>query len=126
MFSSWFSGDDCEQYRTCPYKPRIDRVGKSLLELRYANEVVRQHLHEWLRFSLHLKEQGSLLLLVTSADAVRQYLAQRTVGRSASRSGVLRASVRIFLEADERGAFRRRVGSPPLTPVWFGLRWVFS
>ena len=40
-------------------------------------------------------------------------------GLSASRSRVLRASVRIFLEADERGQFRRRVGSPPSTPAWF-------
>lgn len=37
----------------------------------------------------------------------------------ASRSRVLRASVRIFLEADERGQFRRRVGYPPVTPDWF-------
>jgi len=88
------------------------------LELRYANDVIRQHLHEWLRFSQHLEERG-LLLPATGTDAVRQYLARRTSKTSASRSRVLRASVRIFLETDERGQFRRRVGSPPLTPAWF-------
>ena len=118
MFSNWFSGDECGQYRTSPHKQRMDQVGSSLLELRYANEVIRQHLHEWLRFSRHLEERG-LLLPATSTDTVRQYVAQRTLGTSASRSRVLRASVRIFLEADERGQFRRRVGSPPLTPAWF-------
>ena len=58
MFSNWFSGDECGQYRTSPYKQRMDHVGSSLLELRYANEVVRQHLHEWLRFFRHLEERG--------------------------------------------------------------------
>src|SRR6202521_678180 len=118
MFSNWFSGDECGQYRTSPHKQRMDQVGSSLLELRYANEVIRQHLHEWLRFPRHLEERG-LPLPATGTDSVRQYLAQRTLGTSASRSRVLRASVRIFLETDERGQFRRRVGSPPLTPAWF-------
>ncbi len=119
MFSNWFSGDDRERYRTSPHKERIDHVGSSLLDLRYASEVIRQHLHEWLRFSLHLDKNGSSLLPATGTDTVRHYVAQRVAGRSASRSRVLRASVRIFLEADERGRFRRRVGSPPSTPAWF-------
>ncbi len=118
MFSNWFSGDECERYRTSPHKQRMDRVGNSLLELRYANDVIRQHLHEWLRFSLHLAERD-LLLPAMGTDTVRQYVAQRTLGTSASRSRGLRASVRIFLETNEGGQFRRRVGSPPLTPAWF-------
>ncbi len=118
MFSKWFSGDECGQYRTSPYKQRMDQVGSSLLELRYANEVIRQHLHEWLRFSRHLEKRG-LLLPAAGADTVGQYLKRRTAKTSASRSRVLRASVRILLEADERGQFRRRVGSPPMTPDWF-------
>jgi integrase len=118
MFSNWFSGDECERYRTSPYKQRMDHVGSSLLELRYANEVIRQHLHEWLRFSRHLEEHG-LPLPATDTDSVRQYVARRTAKTSSSRSRGLRASVRIFLDTDERGQFRRRVGSPPMTPVWF-------
>ena len=120
MFSNWFSGDDQERYRTSPHKQRIDRVGSSLLELRYAPEAIRQHLHEWLRFSLHLDSRQGSPLPAPHADTVRQYMVQRAVGRSASRSRVLRASVRIFLEADERGQFPRRVVSPPSTPDWFG------
>src|SRR5664279_2252000 len=119
MFSQWFSGDDCACYRASLYKHRIDQVGSSLLELRYASEVIRQHLHEWLRFSLHLEKNGSAPLPATASEAVRQYLSKRTKGLSASRSRGLRASVRIFLEADEHGRFRRRVGSPPSTPTWF-------
>src|ERR1700722_8096829 len=118
MFSNWFSGDECGQYRTSPNKQRMDHVGSSLLELRYANEVIRQHLHEWLRFSRHLEERG-LPLPATDTDLVREYVARRTSKTSASRSRVLRASVRIFLDTDERGQFRRRVGSAPVTPDWF-------
>jgi integrase/recombinase XerD len=120
MFSDWFSGDECVQYRRSPHKQRMDQIGSRLLELRYANEVIRQHLHEWLRFTRHLEERV-LSLPATCADEVRQYVAQRTAGKSPSRSRGLRASVRLLIEADEQGQFRRRVGSPPLTPAWFVL-----
>jgi site-specific recombinase XerD len=120
MFSEWFSGGDCERYRTSPHKQRIDQVGSSLAQLRYANEVIRQHLHEWLRFSLHLEEDGSGPMPALGEDAVQQYLIQRRKGLSASRSRGLRASIRILLEADEQGRFLRRVGSPPSTLAWFG------
>src|ERR1035438_878634 len=67
MFSNWFSGDEFGQYRSSPHKQRMDQVGSSLLELRYANDVIRQHLHEWLRFSLQIEKRG-LLLPATSTD----------------------------------------------------------
>ena len=76
MFSNWFSGDERGQYCTSPHKQRMDQVGSSLVELRYANEVIRQHLHEWLRFSRYLEERG--LLLAADADTVRQYVGRRT------------------------------------------------
>src|SRR3954453_8950451 len=50
MFSNWFSGDGLERYRTSPHKQRIDAIASRLLRLKYASEVIRQHLHEWLRF----------------------------------------------------------------------------
>jgi site-specific recombinase XerD len=118
MFSNWFSGVSREKYRTSSHKQRIDYLGSTLLELRYAREVLRQHLHEWLRFSLRFDKEGALLPAPTS-ESVKQYLGERVSGRSASRSRVLRASVRIFLEADEQGSFRRRVGKPSCVPAWF-------
>jgi site-specific recombinase XerD len=120
MFSNWFSGDDLEHYRTSPHKQRIDAIASSLLRLQYASEVIRQHLHEWLRFSLTLDAKGATSLPGPNAEVVRRYVADRVAGCSASRSRCLRASVRIFLEADEKGWFRRRVGCPPSTPAWFG------
>ena len=120
MFSQWFSGADRERYRTSVLKQRLDQVGSSLVQLRYASEVVRQHLHEWLRFSLHMEKNGIGPMPALGDDVVQQYLARRTKGLSASRSRVLRASIRILLEADQDGLFRRRIGSPPSTPAWFG------
>jgi Arc/MetJ-type ribon-helix-helix transcriptional regulator len=120
MFSNWFSGGDLERYRTSPHKQRIDGIASGLLRKRYASEVIRQHLHEWLRFSLSLDANEGTPLPEPNAESVQQYVAQRVAGLSASRSRVLRASVRIFLEADEEGRFRRRVGCPPSTPAWFG------
>jgi site-specific recombinase XerD len=120
MFSNWFSGDDLEHYRTSPHKERMDSIASSLLRMCYASEVIRQHLHEWLRFSLHLDTNQGSPLPGPNTEIVRQYVAQRVAGCSASRSRCLRASVRIFLEADEQGRFRRRVGCPPSTPAWFG------
>ena len=46
MFSNWFSGDPREQYCVSSHKQRMDQVGNSLVELLYADEVLRQHLHE--------------------------------------------------------------------------------
>ena len=104
MFSDCFSGVSRGEYRTSPHKQRIDHLTNSLLKLRYAPEVIRQRLHEWLRFSLRLDKEGASLP-APSSDSVKQYLDERVSGRSASRSRVLRASVRIFLEADEQGHF---------------------
>ena len=118
MFSNWFSRGAREEYCASSHKQRIDQVGNSLVDLHYADDVLRQHLHEWLRFSKYLDER-SLFAPAVSIDTVHRYEAERTSGKSASRSRVLRASVRIFLETDEQGQFRRRVGSPPFTPAWF-------
>src|SRR5215813_1323701 len=119
MLSNWFSGDDREQYQRSAHKPRIDQLGCRLLELGYASEVVRQHLHEWLRFSLYLEKNGVSSLLAVEPNITQQYKVERKAGRSASRSRFYDASTRIFLEADEEGRFRRRTGSPSSCPVWF-------
>ena len=84
MFSNWFSGDDLEIYRTSPHKQRIDAIANSLLRLQYASEVIRQHLHEWLRFSLTLDARQATPLPAPNAEAVRQYVAERVAGCSAT------------------------------------------
>src|ERR1022692_554541 len=75
---------------SCGFGFVLHRELPSIAIKRYANDVIRQHLHEWLRFSLHIEKRG-LLLPATSTDAVRHYVARRTAKTSASRSRVLRA-----------------------------------
>src|ERR1700683_5213827 len=104
MFSQWFSGEDRERYLASPHKRRIDHIGSSLLELRYASEAVRQHLHEWLRFSAHFERDGSAPLPTLADGSIRHYLAKRVKGLSASRSRVLRACQDLPLGGRE-GAF---------------------
>jgi site-specific recombinase XerD len=118
MFLDWFT-DNREQYQHCAHKHYIDHVGSKLVKLGYATEVIRQYLHEWLRFSLYLEKNGRTTLPTPGANIVGQYLAQRVTARSASRSRVLRASIRIFLEAKETGEFRLRIKAPHSTPAWF-------
>src|SRR5258708_35679256 len=117
MFSNWFSGSDQLAYQSSPHKQRIDQLGAHLLKLRYANEVIRQHLHEWLRISSHLNVGACSPAM--HDENVRGYMVQRTRGLSASRSRVLLASLRIFLDADEQGQFHRRMDCPPCIPDWF-------
>src|SRR5262245_29246296 len=119
MFLNWFSDDDRERYQTSVHKLTIDNIGSSLVNLCYATEVIRQHLHEWLRFCVHLEESGISPLPAASSDLVRNYVAKRVAGLSASRARFVRASIRIFVEADEKGKFRRRISSLPSAPIWF-------
>ena len=98
MFSNWFSGEDPGCNQTSPHKQRFDSIASSLLRLRYSI-VVRQHLHERLRFSLNLAANEGTRLPGANAEIVRQYVAECVAGCTASRSRVLRASVRIFLKA---------------------------
>ena len=120
MLGSFFPADRLESYRTSPYKSRIDQVGQRLVAQRYHPEVTAQHLREWLRVTRYLQEQELGLPLDLHAPVVAQYVARRVIGLSASRTRFVWASVRIFLEADERGHCRRRVGGmPPPVPSWF-------
>ena len=120
MLSSFFPADRLESYRTSPYKDRIDRIGQRLVEQRYHHEVTAQHLREWLRVTRYLQEQELRLPLALKTPEVEQYVADRVVGLSASRTRFVWAAVRIFLDADEHGYCRRRIGRVPQpVPSWF-------
>ena len=119
MLSSFFPADRLASYRTSPYKDRIDRIGQRLVEQRYHSEVTAQHLREWLRVTRYLQAQELQLPLALHAPEVAQYVADRVIGLSASRRRFVWAAVRIFLDADEHGRCRRRIGRVPQpTPPW--------
>lgn len=79
--------------------------------------MVAQHLHEWLQLTIYFDARGTALPSSVRAPEVQQYLAQRLPHGSASRRRVIRASARIFLETDEHGNFRRRIGGAPARPL---------
>lgn len=119
MLSNFFPADRLESYRASPYKGRLDRIGQRLVEQRYHPAVTAQHLREWLRVTHYLQERGLQLPLALDAPEVTQYVAGRVVGLGASRTRFVWAAVRIFLEADEWGHCRRRIGRVPQpVPSW--------
>jgi integrase len=120
MFAGYFFADQIQRYRASPHKSRIDHVAQALVDRRYLKEVMAQHLREWLRFTADCDAHGIALPQTVHAREVDEYVARRLPRGSASRRRFVRAAVRIFLEADADGAFRRRVGTAvaPALPGW--------
>jgi integrase len=120
MFARYYFEDQVRRYRSSPHKPRIDHVAQSLIDRRYLDVVVKSHLQEWLRFTTYLDARGLVLPSSIWVPDVQAYVAQRLPHGSASRLRFVRASVRIFLETDACGAFRRRIGTavPRSLPAW--------
>jgi len=120
MFATWYSGDARDRYRMSSHKRRIDLIGGRLVQQRYLDEAIRRHLHEWLRFTDEVDQSRLSRPPSLTDDAVRTYVAARARGKSASLGRFVRASVRIFLESDETGQCRRRVGTASRhVPAWF-------
>src|SRR5665213_1346408 len=114
MMSCFVPADRVASYHASRHKSRIDLIGAHLIQQRYLRVVIGQHAREWLRFATYLDTRGIALPLHNRTGVVEAYILQRSqTCRSASRTRVIRASVRIFLDADQAGRFRRRVGSAP-------------
>jgi integrase len=120
MFAGYYFADQVQRYRASPHKSRIDHVAPALISRQYLKEVVAQHLREWLRFTADCDARGIVLPQTVHAREVQEYVARRLPRGSASRRRFVRASVRIFLETDANGAFRRRVGTAVayVVPGW--------
>lgn len=112
MFIGWFSGELRSSYLQSDHKERIDRAGAHLLRLRYLPVVVRQYLHEWVRFVRFLAERALPLPASFHQTDVQRYVAARLPTGSASRRRGIRAAIRIFLDIDDDGRFPRRVLRP--------------
>jgi integrase len=120
MFADYYFADQVERYRASPHKCRIDHVAQALVSRQYLKEVAEQHLREWLRFTADCDARGIALPQTVHAREVQDYIARRLPRGSASRRRFVRASVRIFLETDADGVFRRRIGTAvaPAVPAW--------
>jgi len=120
MLNGFVPAGQVASYQASSYKKRIDLIGAHLIQQRYLRVVIAQHVREWLRFTAYLETHGVPLPPDSRTPEVQEYLVQRLQPcQSASRARVVRASVRMFLEADETGWFRRRVGNAFLpVPGW--------
>ena len=120
MFADYYFADQVGRYRASPHKQRIDHVAAALVGHQYLKEVMAQHLREWLRFTADFDVRGCALPKAVHAREVEEYVARRLPRGSASRRRFVRASVRIFLETDAAGVFRRRVGTAVArtVPAW--------
>jgi site-specific recombinase XerD len=109
MFRHWFHERARRSaYLDCEHKGRIDELGQRLLERGYSSRALANHLREWLRFACYLQGQGLPSPAQFRDPMVQGYLDLRReqvascTGRQAS------TAVRIFVEADAEGRFRRR------------------
>lgn len=120
MLSRFFPADRVASYRASPLKSRMDLIGERLIQLRYLPVVMEEHVREWLRFATYLEERAVALPFHSRVPEVEAYVVPRLEAcGSASRARFVRASLRIFLEADKDGQFRRRVGiTPRPVPPW--------
>jgi site-specific recombinase XerD len=113
MFRDWFSHEPLLWYLNSAYKQRIDQVGRGLLQKHYLPVVIRQHLHEGVRF-LHYLEEHTLPFPSSVHDSdVQRYLKMRFPVGSASRLRCIRAAVRVVIDIDDNGDFCRRTHAPP-------------
>ena len=122
MFSHYYARDQVSRYQASPHKPRIDHVASRLLARKYLDVVIADHVREWLRFATYCDERGVSLPTTVHVPEVTTYISQRVPHKSASRARFVRAAMRIFLDTNEQGDIRRRIGTaerrPP--PMWFG------
>jgi len=118
---SWLTGRYRQVYVESPLRARIEHVAKALVDRRYLVDVVHQHVYEWLRFARYLERRGQVLPADARSPAVKQYVSNRLPRGSASRIRFIYASIRILLETDAAGSFRRRVSTavPRAVVPWF-------
>jgi site-specific recombinase XerD len=91
-----------------------------LVHRRYLDVFIRRHIQEWLRFVTHLDRQELGVPADSRGPDVQQYVASRAPHGSPSFIRFLYSSIRIFLETDAEGHFRRRraEGILPPAPDW--------
>jgi len=109
MFRDWFHERARRQaYLTCHHKARIDELGQQLLGQRYSKHTLSRHLSEWLHFAGYLQERKLEGLTDFYEPVVQDYLSLRKGQIEANNYRHAGMAVRIFVEADSEGHFRRR------------------
>ncbi len=112
MYRNLLSRELLTSYLRSAHKEQLDHVASHLLQKKYLPIVVRQHLHEWVRFVRYLEKHNLAVPSSFHAPDVARYLGARFPAGSRSRLRGIRAAVRIFVEMDDEGRFSRRVQPP--------------
>lgn len=126
MLERTLSEEYLDHYRRSGCRERIDVLATSLANLRYAGDVIDQHVHEWLRFSRYCDNTDIDVPSSIYAREVEDYVRWRFPRGSESRRRFIRASVRILIEADEKGSFARRIHPPSRPTTALFKTWVPS
>jgi len=117
-----------EEYCNGSHKPqlrdRIDMLARRLVELGYSRNTIDEHVHEWRRFGRYCGDTGMEVPSIIYAPEIEEYLRQRKLKHGGSWLKFIAASLRIFIEADDRGIFSRRRRGPPKPTTALFKEWV--
>lgn len=124
MFERKLSRQYFKWYQNSPHRDRIDLIAKSLVSLKYLEEVINEHVREWLQFTKDCNDRGIDVPSCIYAQEIADYLQRRFPKGSLSRRRFIRASIRIFIEADDQGNFSRRIRAAPRSRTALFHEWV--
>lgn len=111
-------------YQISPHRDRVDLIAKSLVNRKYLDEVIDEHMREWVRFAKDCDDREIDIPSNIYAQEIADYLQRRFPRGSPSRRRFIRASIRIFVEADDQGDFSRRIRAAPRSRTKLFQEWV--
>jgi len=124
MFDGMLSAEYLNLYQQSRYRDRISLLTETLVSLKYLVEVIVERVHEWIRFTKYCDDLSIDIPSTIYAHEVENYLQWRFPEGSQSRHRFIKASLRIFIEADDQGKFSRRVKSPVKPTTALFKEWV--
>ena len=113
MLTKILSNDYLECYKQSRYRDRINLIAERLINLKYLDVVIVERIHEWIRFTKYCSDSGIDVPSSIDAQDVNDYIRRRFPRGSGSRRRFIKASIRIFIEADGVGKFTKRIRPLP-------------
>ena len=124
MFDGMLSAEYLKLYQKSRYRDRISLLAETLVRLKYLVEVIVERVHEWIRFTKYCDALSIDVPSTIYAHEVEYYLRWRFPKGSQSRRRFIKASLRIFIEADDQGNFSRRIKPSPKPTNALFKEWV--
>jgi len=124
MFLTKASKAYAQWYQLSSHRDRIDLIAKSLIKGQYLDVVVDEHVREWVRFVKDCDDREIDIPSNIYAQEIADYIQRRFPKGSSSRRRFIRASIRIFVEADDEGHFSRRIRPAPKLRTRLFQQWI--